>query len=249
MASVQELIDQLKDYRMRFSAKNELIKKGQEAVGPLIDALGSPLAAVRWSAASVLGTVRAKDAVPRLIESLKDPDVADTAADSLGQITGLQLGQSYDRWKRWLETGETGAVEQPSAALTDEQFIDQVIAGTSISASQTERGWVLRVAFDNRHQDVTVNLHAKDPGGKPLITIYTRCGKADPKLYEWALRQNVRLPAGSIAVADIERSAEFVVVDVHERETVTPELLRTAVKRVAQAGDQIESALSKADEF
>ena len=250
MAGVQELIEQLKGYRTRFSAKNELITKGQEAVGPLIEALDSPLPAVRWSAASLLGTARAKDAVPRLIEALKDPDVADTAADSLEQITGLQLGHSYDRWKRWHQTGETADTKAAeSTSPPEDRLIYEATVGTSITAEQTERGWTLRVVFEKRHQDVMLNFRAKDPTGKPLVAVYTRCGKADPKLYERALRQNVRLPSGSIAIADIEGGAEFIVVDVHEREAVTPELLRAVVKRVAQTGDQVESALSKTDKF
>ena len=252
MATVQELIDRLKDFRTRSAAKNALLEKAEQAVTPLITAVRSPNASVRWAAVSILGELRAREAVPELVEALRDEDVHSAAVEALQRITDEEFGDDYDAWKRWLgmESGEAGPAAPAEGGIAqDDDLVKQAVYNTDVSAEQTSSGYVLRVPFSDRHQDVTLNLHAKDSDGVALVVVYTRCGPSKAKHYEWALRQNVRMSAGAIAVADVGGKPEFVIVDVLVRSAVTPRLLIESVQRVARKGDQLEAALTKGDEF
>ncbi len=252
MAEVKELIDRLTNFRTRSAAKDALIEKGQEAVGPLIAALRSGQVSVRWSAVTILGQLGAKEAVTDLVGLLNDSEVRDPAKEALQRITGEDFGDDYEAWKHWLEVGGGGAGPASQLAdnvATDADLVKEAVYNTDVSAEERPPGYVLRVPFANRHQDVALDFKAKDSEDVPLVVAYTRCGLANPKHYEWALRQNVRMLAGAIAIADIEGKGNFVVADVMIRSTVTPRILIESVRRLARKGDQLESALTKADEY
>jgi len=253
MASVEELIGQLRNFRTRPAARRALVAKSDEAIGPLIDAVRTAHNSVRYPAVSALGELGAEKAVPALIEALKDAGLRSVAADALRSITGEEFGSAYEPWKRWLGAqGGAGAKAGPEVAaggLGDDDLIREAVYGTDVSAEEKAPGYVLRVPLGDRHQDVTINFKAKDTDGNALVVAYTRCGPAAEKHYEWALRQNVNMSAGAIGIVDMEGHANFVVVDVLPRSTVTPEILIESVRRVARKGDQLESALTKADEY
>jgi len=252
MATVEELIGQLRNFRTRATAKQALIAKGKDAIGPLIEAVRSGHSSVRYPAVSALGELRAKEAVPDLIEALNDSNLNSAAADALHSITGESLGHAPGPWRQWVAgtSGSDTAAEDPAAAgQSVADLVAEAVYGTDVSASQKGSGYSLRVALGDRHQDVIIHPKAKDSDGSPLVVAYTRCGAADPKHYEWALRQNVKMSAGAIAVIDIDGHPNFVVVDVMARSTVTPQILIDSVKRIARKGDQLESALTKADEY
>jgi len=248
MANIDELIDRLKNFRTQSAAKNALLEMGEPAVQPLIEALNSRQASVRWSAASILGELGAKQAIPDLIERLRDDEIRSGVVEALHHITGEDFGEDYDAWKRWLDigAGETGAAA-PAAAQSDADLVAAAVYGTDVSAEEKAPGYLLRVPLGDRHQDVTVNFHAKDSDGVRLLVVYTRCGPASTKHYEWALRQNVKMSAGAIAIADVAGNPEFVIVDVLVHDSVTPQLLIESVRRIARKGDQLEAALTKAD--
>ena len=91
MPTVDELIDRLKDFRTRSAAKDVLLERGDQAVGPLIKALRSRHASVRWAAVSILGELRAKEAIPELVEALRDDDVHSAAVEALQHMTGEEF--------------------------------------------------------------------------------------------------------------------------------------------------------------
>lgn len=251
MATIQELISQLRNFRTRSSAKDALFAKGEEATEPLISAIRDANVGVRWAVVSILGELAAKRAVPDLVEALKDPDVRSAAADALRRITGKDHGQDYQAWKQAVaaDGSAPGTDEGAPGGATDADLVRQAVYGTDISAEDKGAAFTLCVPIVDRHQDVTLNFRAKDADGVHLVVVYTRCGPADQKYYEWALRQNVKMSAGAIAVADIEDKPNFIVVDVLVRTETTPSLLLESVRRVARKGDQLESALTKADEY
>jgi hypothetical protein len=251
MATVEELIGQLRNFRTRATAKQALIAKGKDAIGPLIEAVRSGHSSVRYPAVSALGELRAKEAVPDLIEALNDSNLNSAAADALHSITGESLGHAPGPWHRWVAgtSGGDTAAEGAAAGQSVADLVAEAVYGTDVSAGEKGSGYSLRVPLGDRHQDVIINPKAKDSDGCPLIVAYTRCGAADPKHYEWALQQNVKMSAGAIAVIDINGHPNFVVVDVMARSTVTPQILIDSVKRIARKGDELESALTKADEY
>ena len=251
MATIEELIAGLRHFRTRPAAKRALIEKGEEAIGPLIEAVRSGHSSVRYPAVSALGELKANEATPDLIDALDDSNLNSVAADALRMITGADCGHAPDAWRKWLagESGDTAGSAAGGETLGDADLINKAVYGTDVSADQKGSTYLLRVSLGDRHQDVTINMKAKDSAGKPLVVAYTRCGPADEKHYDWALRQNVKMSAGAIAVVDIEDHPNFVVVEVMSRSTVTPQILIDAVRRIAKKGDELESALTKADEY
>ncbi|MFH1847667.1 MAG: HEAT repeat domain-containing protein [Candidatus Omnitrophota bacterium] len=67
--------------------------------------LNDPSYEIRAECARAIGELNGKDALPSLVEALKDEyrDVKANAAKSLASITGADNGNSYKRWKDWLE--------------------------------------------------------------------------------------------------------------------------------------------------
>jgi hypothetical protein len=249
MADVDALIRDLVDFRKRSAAKQALIARGEQAVDPVIQALDSGYASVRWSAVSILGHIRSRKAVPHLIEALQDENVRSAAEEALRQITGEDFGDDYDAWKRWQEMGGEPTETAGGAALSDGDLIERAIAGTNCGWNGGDGVYVLQVPLGERHQDVTVRFGVKDSEGAALVVVYTRCGPAEEQHFEWALRQNLKMSAGALGVTDVEGKPEFVIVDVIGREDATPSLLINSVRRVARRGDRIERALTKGDEF
>jgi len=249
MATVEELISELRNFRTRSSAKDALVEKKDEAVEPLISVIRDNNVGVRWAAVSILGELGAKKATADRVEALKDPDVRSAAADALRRITGEDHGQEYGAWKQAVAAGGAPGTGECPGGATDADLVREAVYGSDVSAEEKGAVFVLRVPMGDRHQDVTLNFRAKDADGVQLLVAYTRCGPANQKYHEWALRQNVKMSAGAIAIADIEGKPNFVVVDVLIRAEATPSLLLESVRRVAHKGDQLESALTKADEY
>jgi hypothetical protein len=249
MANIEELIGQLRDFRTRAAAKGALLNAGDEAVGPLITALDDRSENVRWSAADLLGDLGAKDAVPKLIEELDDVDVRGAAAGALSKITRQNFGEDRKAWEQWAASSGMAGDDPQAEAESDADLVRKAVYNTNIAATESGPGYVLCVPMGDRHQDVTVNFGAQSSDGAALVVVYTRCGPANAKHYEWALRQNVKMAAGAIAIADIEGKPNFVVVDVLSRATVTARILVDSVQRVARKGDKLEAALTKADAY
>lgn len=247
MADVQATIELLKDFRTRPAAKNALIEMGDAAVEPLMGAINSRNTSVRWAAISILGELGAKNAVPELVNALKDSAVSSAAAEALAHITGQDFGEDYDEWKRWFDM-ESGP-EKKAPQKNESALINDAVYNTRISADETANGYTMRVPIEDRAQDVFVNFKAKDFDGKELVVVYTRCGIAEQKHYAWALRQNVKMPVGHFAVADIEGHPNLLVVDILMRDGVTSAELRRSVERIAAVGDRVERSIAKEDKF
>ena len=191
--------------------------------------------------------VKAGTVVARLVVAGRELDLARTAGDA-GLSAGVTV-HAHSRVRGGMEGGAAGSGGSGDGALGDADLVNKAVYGTDVSAEQKGSTYVLRVALADRHQDVTINMKAKDSAGLPLVVAYTRCGPADEKHYDWALRQNVKMSAGAIAVVDIEDHPNFVVVDVMARSVVTPQLLINSVGRIAKKGDELEAALTKADNY
>ena len=101
---------------------------------------------------------------------------------------------------------------------------------------------------DGRHQSVHVRQF-KRADGIALIQVYTVCGKADEKSYGWALRANMKLIQGAIAIASQGDDERFVLSTCFLANEVTRQEIKAAVKETAFYGDWIEQKVSGQDEF
>ena len=138
---------------------------------------------------------------------------------------------------------------RPVEALSDEAIIQAAVKDSDIEVRQHSGGYVLTVRLEaSRRQRVTVSFTAQDFEDEPLVVVYTECGPAAPKNYEWALRQNLRMSFGAIALRDRGGQPTFVMVNTHHRATLDVDELRKSVLLLAAKGDKLEEALTKADD-
>ena len=255
----KERIAQLGNFRSRKGAMDALIALGDEAVPALVDALGGREENVRWAVRSVLAAIGGEAVTSALLAALDDPRRREQAGQALREITGQDLGTDRAAWDQFLTTGvppakggvarEAAPGEAMARPLTDKGLIDAAIEGTDVAAEPREGGVVLTVPLDEgRRQRVTVSFAGKDFEGDPLVVVYTECGPAEPENYEWALRQNLRMAFGAIAVRERGDERIFAMVDTHPRATVTPNDIRKSVLLLARKADQLEKALTDADE-
>jgi len=243
----RQRIAQLSDFRARKAAMDVLVEMGVDAVPALVEALGYPAENVRWAVRSVLARLGGEAVTAALLAALDDPARRDAAAQTLREMTGQSFGTHRQAWARHFG-GPAAAGAPAAAALTDEALVNATVEGTGIPAEWRGGGAVLRVPLDGgRTQRVTVSFAAKDSDGEPLVVAYTECGPAEPKNHEWALRQNLKLAFGALAIRDRDGEPTFVMVNTHLRATVTPEDLRRSVRLLARKGDAIEKALTTGD--
>jgi serine/threonine-protein kinase len=97
----------------------------------------------------------------------------------------------------------------------------------------------------DRLQEVYVEVV---PGRKQerLLTIFSVCGIASARHYEFALKLNAALTHGSISIREVNGEPMFVMSRSFLRANVTPAEIRAAVKEIARQGDQVEQQLSGA---
>jgi len=139
--------------------------------------------------------------------------------------------------------------KEPPRPMSDGEVVQAAVEGTGIDVRQHSGGYVLTVPLErNRRQRVTISFSAHDFEDEPLVVVYTECGPAEPRNYEWALRQNLRMSFGAIALRDRGGQPTFVMVNTHIRSTLDVEELRKSVLLLARKGDKLEEALTKADE-
>jgi uncharacterized protein YjbI with pentapeptide repeats len=85
----------------------------------------------------------------------------------------------------------------------------------------------------------------KRADGVELIQIYTVCGKADEKKFAWALRANMKLIQGAVALAKQADDERFVLSICLLADNVSHFAIKAAVKECAYYGDWIEQKLSE----
>ncbi|NQT50490.1 HEAT repeat domain-containing protein [bacterium] len=230
---VQDLIGQLCDFRRRKAAMAALVRMGDAAVPDLVDALAHPMENARWAARSVLVSIGSAQATAALTAVLDDAERGEAAREALREITG-----------------QAPPAGGPAAAsLSDEALVQAAVAGTDVTVASRSGGAVLTVPLkEGRQQRVTVSFTATDGDDHPLVVAYTECGPAEAKNHEWALRQNLRMAFGAIAIRDRDGQPVFVMVNTHLRAACAPEELRKTVLLLARKGDKLEKALTTEDE-
>ena len=98
----------------------------------------------------------------------------------------------------------------------------------------------------NRLQEVYAEVSTAS-GGERLLSIFSVCGPAEPKHFEFALRLNDKLSSGSLSVRNINGDPMFVMTRSFPRDQVGPAEVRTAMLEIARRSDRVEQQLTNAD--
>ena len=189
----------------------------------------------RRDSAKKLGDIAAKalDALHEFADEL-DVDVRRAVDDALANASAALAGVDPVRQSKHFTLEEL--------ARSCERDDNRVVA-------PHEDGFVVQVDLKSgRHQAVFIMPHTLRDGGE-LIRVFTKCGAPTEQSLEWALRANMKLSQGALAIAKNEGEKEFVLINCFLATELTPLEIKDAVKRIAFYGDWVETKLSDLDEF
>ena len=248
--NAKELIGQLANFRRRSEATDRLVALGNQAVAPLLVALATEEnEGARWAILNCLGQIGAPEAVPALAACLEEDAFQTVAHDALVRIVGRDLGAVAGPWLRPEVVQDVSAargVEAPAGEdLTDADLVAQALQGSGASAIEEAKGrYVVDVPVSGgRRRSVSVTFGQSDHEGSPVVIVFADCGKARPESYEAALRLNLKMPYGAVALRDVGGEPQFVMFNTILRAALTPEGLHKSIFVIAERSDRVEGHL------
>lgn len=242
---LQGLIGQLRDFRLRHGASDRIAAAGREAVPALLDALErETLEGAKWAMLNCLGELGSPQAVPALAACLADSDFRTVAHDALVKIAGRDLGPLPKDWLRWARQFAVGA-EQHGAAETGEmsnrELVEVAVRESAASCREEEPGrFIVSLPVSGAQtQQVAIVFGQTDHEGAPIVIIFADCGEAQPEHYERALRRNLRMPYGAIALRDVGGKPYFVMFNTILRHALSPIELRKSIFAIGERAARI----------
>ncbi len=255
--SMQGLIEALRDYRLRSNAIGELVAMGDAAVAPLTSALhAESQEGARRAILRCLRDLRAQEAVEHVAPLLEERQFRDAAYDALVGIVGEDLGPAAQPWLKWAGERRSGAApaQQPYepemhvSGLPDERLMELALKGCGASWHKEAKGrFALEVPLEagGPARKLAVNLTAKDHEGADIVIVYADCGPASAEHYEGALRRNLHMPYGALAVRDAAGQPRFVMFNALLREDMSPLELRKSILSVAERAARVKQELEQ----
>jgi len=239
---------QLADFRTRKEAINNAVLAGGDAAPAAIELLGDRKEAIRWSAIKILSDLEDTRAIGPLIELIEDGKSVVDAANALHVITGQDFGEDGAAWRGWASQSGGVQVATERKRMSDEELVKAAIDDIPAQVAMRKGRYVVTVHLDDgRSQTVYIVFSAKDSVGEPIVWLYTPCCEAASDKYEWALKQNLRLPHGAIGIARIDGKNCFVMSNTHLRATVDPDDIAKSLMTIAVKGDSVEKMLAGED--
>ncbi|MCP4639964.1 MAG: hypothetical protein GY851_06015 [bacterium] len=110
-------------------------------------------------------------------------------------------------------------------------------------------GFVVDVTLKSGRGQAVFISPLKQKDGTELIRVFTYCGKVCPDSMKWALRANMKLSQGALAIDKAEGEERFVLLNCFIASEVTPMELKASVKEIAYYGDWMEHKLTGMDDF
>lgn len=239
---VETLVEQLRDFRSRSAAIRALVAAGDAAVAPLVKALKTEShEGARWAVLRCLGELRARCAVVDVVALLDDPSYRTAAHQALVRIVGEDLGPAPEPWIRRAEAtgaaGEAPEAEMHMIGLDDARLVELAVRDSGASVHAEREGHVVVEMASG--QKVMVDLTRRDHEGSSVVIVYADCGPAGPERYERALRQNLRMPYGALAVRDREGVPCFVMFNTLLRDALSPLELKKSILTVGDRAARV----------
>ena len=142
---------------------------------------------------------------------------------------------------------ETPAALVKPAPPTMKELAQACIRKSKRAVKPDGDGFLVRVAMkDGRTQDVRIDRH-REPEGREMIRVSTKCGEADEESIQWAIRSNSKFLYCAFCVEDCGGKDYLTIVANFDPAIVTPQLVKDAVKEIAFYGDWLEKKLSGED--
>ncbi len=256
---IQENIEQLSDFRTRSAAMKRLVAAGDDAVEPLIEALGEiKHEGAVWAILQCLADLNAEKAVPEIAPLLKDSRFKSAAHDALISIVGQDFGTAPAPWLSWVEGEEaTDALEEDEedqmheTGLPDERLMELAMEPLEAQWRETGSGRYkaeMTIKDVDQQQDLTIDLEREDHEGSEIVIVYCDCGPAAETDYEAALRHNLKMPYGALAVRDAESGPRFVMFNTLLKQDMSPLELCKSAATVAERAVRVREDLERLSE-
>jgi hypothetical protein len=113
--------------------------------------------------------------------------------------------------------------------------------------TQCDEGYRVEVALKDGRQQLVYIKPYQEENRPPMIRVHTYCGKAAPGAFRWALKSNMRLAYGAVAMCEEDGEDRFVLIHNLLANEASPAEVNASVKELAIYGDWIEQKLSGED--
>lgn len=110
-------------------------------------------------------------------------------------------------------------------------------------------GFVVQVETKGGRRQAVYLMRTERKDGQSLVRIFTECGRATQESLHWALRANMNLSHGALALSTESGEERLVVINCYLADYCTPNEVRASVKELAFYGDWIEKKLTGLDDF
>jgi len=239
------LIEQLRDFRLRSRAADGIVALGKKAVPALLDALEQEgHEGARWAIMSCLGELRSPRAVPALTACLEDANYQGVAHEALAKIAGRDLGPLPDEWLRWARQFAPGSDETTVAeieSLTSHKLVELAVEDSVATWREDEpdRFKISLPLGGGQVQEVSVVFGSTDHEAGEIVIVFSDCGAAHADYYEAALRRNLRMPYGAMALRDIGGQPYFVMFNTILRHGLSPIELRKSIFAIGERAARV----------
>ncbi len=247
---IEELRRRLRNIHTRSAAINAAINEGEALIDTLLVLLQDRNEGVRWSAIRILSETGDNRAVGPLIALLEQSRNTIDVARALRAITGEEeLGDDAQEWRSWAMQDPQTRNSAGGDLLSDDELLEAAIRDLPVSVQRGEDGvHLLRVSLpEERSQQLWIDFTQVDPEGQAIVQLSTPCGLADAGRYESALKRNMSIPYGAIALGTLDGILHFVMVDSYLRQTAHPADIAESIMSLAAHGDAVERSLSEED--
>jgi len=129
-----------------------------------------------------------------------------------------------------------------------DNIINEIFKDTLITSAEIPDGFELVIPLPGeRKKKVFVTFGRQDSEEEEIFQIFTICCEASTSLYEFALRMNMELDYGALALKEMYGDDFFVIVDTQLVRTAQPVEIEKSVITLAEIGDDIERILTGKD--
>ena len=240
----------LRNFETRARMIEAAIDEGEGCIETVLPLLHDRSEAVRWSAIRILTEVGNERAIGPLVGVLERGKNTVDTHNALCTISGEDFGNDVKAWRQWLLADPDLRASATDGVLSNAALVTAAIEGLPVTASGEGDAYALTVTLpEGRTQQVWVDFSKRDNDDHPMVQLCTPCGDAEAPRYEWALKLNMAIPYGAIALAELDGKQCFAMIDNHLRATCDPEDLATSLMCLAEQGDAIEKALAHEDRY
>jgi hypothetical protein len=114
-----------------------------------------------------------------------------------------------------------------------------------VTVTMHVQGFVADVKLANGHEHrVFVSRYAAE-NGPPTIRVFSICGRKTPQAIPWALRKNMQLSHGALALTGEGDDEQFALVDYYLASQASPIEVAASVREFGFYGDWIQTQLKK----